>query len=62
MEKLGRTVSFGQFPQDSPAEEVKAFIDKILASVKDQVEETFPYGKKRAEREAPRDSRACGSI
>jgi hypothetical protein len=49
-EKSSRTVCFGPFPQDSSAEEVKAFIDKVMTGVKDAVEETFPYGKKRAER------------
>ena len=53
-DKKQRTITFGCFPEDTKAEEIKSFIDNILKKVTDEVEESFAYGKKRAERGAAR--------
>ncbi len=54
MEKKTRTVTFGQFPLDTKADEIKNFIDNILESVKGDLQETYAFGKTRAERGAAR--------
>ena len=59
-EKRMRTVTFGNFPFDSKAEDIKGFIDKVLGEGHADVEETFAFGKKRAERGGARFSTAEG--
>ena len=49
LEKRSRTVNFGQFPKDTKADEIKEFINKVMAGVED-VEDMFAYGKKFVER------------
>ena len=53
-EKRGRTISFGQFPQDSKVGDIVTFLDGVVEEVKEEVEEVFAYGKKFAERGAVR--------
>jgi len=59
-EKRERTITFGRFPMDTKSENIKAFIESITASVKDDIEETFAFGKKRAERGAARFKSSAG--
>ena len=55
-----RTVTFGNFPQDTKSEEIIAFIDNVMKDEKDNLQETFAFGKKRAERGGARfASEAC---
>eukprot|EP00959_Pyramimonas_sp_CCMP1952_P140403 2938096-Pyramimonas_sp.AAC.1 len=49
-EKLGRTVNFGRFPEDSKAQDIVKFMEGVLAEAREDVEELFAYGKKFAER------------
>ena len=49
-DKRKRTMTFGNFPEDTKAVDIKAFIDTVVTDVAAEVEETFAFGKKRAER------------
>ena len=49
-DKRMRTMTFGNFPQDTKAVDIKAFIDTVVADVAAEVEDTFAFGKTRAER------------
>ena len=52
-DKRNRTVIFGPFPQDTKSTAIKQFIDGVMNAQTD-IEETFAYGKKFAERGAAR--------
>ena len=54
VEKNVRTVTFGQFPKDTKATQITDFIRKVMEPVKDELEEVFAFGSKRAERGAAR--------
>ena len=54
LEERRRTVTFGTFPKDTKEVDIKAFIDQIMQPVKDDIEEVFAFGLKRAERGAAR--------
>ena len=49
-EKMARTVTFGPFPEDTKSTEIKEFIDSVVQPVAEEVEETFAFGRKFAER------------
>jgi hypothetical protein len=49
-EKRSRTVTFGPFPEDTKAGVIKEFIEGKMADVRSDIEETFAFGKMRAEK------------
>ena len=49
-EKCKRTVNFGQFPQDTKAQDIVVFFQDLLAGDMAEVEYVYAYGKNFGER------------
>ena len=54
VEKRSKTITFGEFPKDTKTVDIKGFIEQVLESVADDIEECFAFGNKFAERGAAR--------
>ena len=53
-DKQNRTITFGDFSDDTKSEAIIDTLNKMISSVKDNIDEVFAYGKKWATRGAVR--------
>lgn len=61
VEQRSRTITFGHFPEGTKAEAIKKFMESTLVLQKEDIDESYAFGKKYAERGAVR-FKACAGM